>query len=383
MNIQQRIRWIAGIAALALLPCSASAKMQATTGVHVNLFSDDQDDASSGTEVTFPFGLWYGNQSFTFSFNTSQSNLAASLPENADETIATTTDTAIGASYRLPKCAWGAACSFGLTLNLPTGKERLSASETATYDALPDELLNVSTLGEGLNIGGSFNVSKTFSDVTIGVNALYVFKGEYDPTSDASDDDKDPGDLISLTGLTQWKLSPAVMLMPMLTYSHTGVERINGAKNSQDGDVWSVSGAMRYDRPPFEFGASLRHILTRPNQEWREDALREEAANSNAQKWGGAVSVAYQPSPKWMIGLTGDVGYDTESDRRNETSGLPYDGRQTRYSLTPRVSRQFTNRLGAALSVTSLFITEEANIETPKDTSYWGVAPKFTMSYAF
>ena len=175
-------------------------------------------------------------------------------------------------------------------------------------------------------------MSNTFSDAPIGVNALSVFTGEYDPTSDASDDDNDPGDLISLTGLTQWKLSPAVMLMPMLTYSHTGVERINGAKRSQDGDVWSVSGAMRYARPPFEFGASLRHILTRPNQEWREDALREEAANSNAQKWGVAVSVAYQPSPTWMIGLTGDVGDDTESDRRNETSGLPYDGRQTRDS---------------------------------------------------
>ena len=375
---------IVGIFSCWMVPC-ASGKMSLSTGIRYDLFTDDRLPETLGYEVTFPLSLAYRGRQVALALDAAFSSANVYPGDGSTSKIANLTDTRLSASYGLPNLPVGLI--FGVDLNLPTGKEQLSAQARVAEAGENHDLFEVDDFGEGFNFDLSLGLAKEFGPVSVGVNGKYRFKGKYDPSKDIADDDLDPGDEVVVGGVCKWKVSPRVNVDASAAYSHFAADQINGQKMFQEGDKVAFGGNLNllYSIPkPLRITVGLQQRLQGKNKEpGLTKKLEIEPANSNGPEFFSLLEVTYEYSPRFAVRVLGDMRYYGASDRQDAVKGVPYEGRRIRYGFGPGFLYHINERLALNGLAKYFFLDHAKDILLNQDTTFRGVNLAVGVTYTF
>ena len=358
------------------------AKMTLTTGMLINRVNDDLEQRTDGTEVTIPLKLEYlRGERFVLRFTTGYSSATVERDNGRQAELGSLTDSLLTVNYSFSGLPFNLAC--GLDVNLPTGRERLSVEEQDAIVGENNDLFVVERFGEGLNVGLSLSAFRQMDRVMFGLNGLYVYKGEYDPTAAAPDDDLDPGDQGLVVGLIGWQANDAFSLSALASYSYFSPDRVNGERSYQEGNTFTAGGSLKYVRKPAEFALSLQAVLPNNDNELVHGDLRIEAENSDSKNLTAALALGYPLSPSLMLEASGDLRYYTESRRVDPDNRLPYAGRRLRYQLGAGLVYAVNQRLSCSTALQYVRLREEKDIAFIQDRTFQGVNIELGISYAF
>jgi hypothetical protein len=382
--MKQSIHWvliaIAVILSIGVVP-SVYGEIVLSTSVLFDSFSDDLAEETDGSEFTVPIGIAYTRgEDFSISIETAYSSAHVNQADGSGSDLSSFTDTLLSVTYTIPGLPFLVTC--GVDVNLPTGKEQLSIEEESATPG-EDDLLGVSTFGEGLNLGGNLSAIKEFEKIALGTNVAYVYKGEYDPTKDVEDDDLDPGDQFLVTGILNWKMSSQVTFGTFLLYSYFLTDKVNGRKDFQEGSSVTIGGNVRYTRGPLGITFSLQDTIPQKNRELTEGSLKTEAKNSNNNTMSAALDVSYTYSSTLIFHAVGDIRYYSESEREDAVSGLPYAGTRARYSFGPGVTYIMRDNLWCYALAKYLLLNEDNDLNIEQDRTYQGVNINVGVTYRF
>lgn len=376
-----------------LAPTTARSEIIVATDAIVNLFDGDRDAAASGVQITTPVVLRYQTPQWTVTLQSSYTSLAVDRPKRGDEAeaqiqaseqdITALTDVALALAYRPERQLAGIKAALSLNLNLPGGKERLSQQEYALFEGVNKDVLTVDTFGEGFNVSGSLQLIKPLPSRLIGFSAGYVSRGKYDATTDVPRDECDPGDRVMLNAVMQQKLSPAWLLSSALDYVHEGAEQVGGQDHSQQGDSWTVSGALTHARPRVKLGVTVRYNITGSSRELVNGALRREADNSSGPSLTTALALAYQAVPTLKLLASASVTQGWESARQDADSGLPYEGGSRRYDVAAGLQYRPGRRWLLTLEAGGARLEQDADRSLAEDAASWSIAPQLGVAYTF
>ena len=359
----------------------AHAEFTLSTGIRINQAADDFVDGQEGTEFTVPLGVFYTGDTLSLGVQSAFSSARVTGGEADEADISGFTDTMLTSSYTVYGLPF--VLSGGLSLNLPTGDEQLSQEESQATIGDGNDLFGVTTFGEGVNVGVNVSIMKQLGKFMLGVNSLYVYKGEYDPTAETPDDTKDPGDQILVAGLNMWRISDAWLITMLGTYSYFLEDRVDGAKDFQEGGTFTVGGALNYAGNPFSFSLSGQAVFSQKDKELVDGSLREEPENSANTTFAGVLDVTYVLSPTLMLQIFGDIRHYTESRRTDTFTELPYAAQRTRYSTGPGIRIKLNDSVSCSILAKYVFVEMGKDIFSPIDTIFEGVDIKTDLTVIF
>jgi hypothetical protein len=374
---------LVGIFSLWMVSC-ADGKMTLSTGIRYDMFTDDRTPEMLGYEVTFPLGVAYRGRQLALALDAAFSSANVYPGDGSNSEITSLTDTHLSASYGLPNLPVGVI--FGIDLNLPTGKGRLSAHERVAEVGENHNLFEVDDFGEGFNFDLSLGLAETFGPLSLGLNGQYRYKGAYDPTRDIPNDKLDPGDEVVVIGMGKWKASARVNVDASVAYSHFAADQINGQKMFQEGDKFVFGGNLHvtYSIPrPLRITLGLQQRLQASNKEPEPKQLQTEPENSNGNEFFSLLEATYEYSPRFAIRVLGDVRYYGASDRQDAVKGVPYKGRRIRYAFGPGFFYSLNARLALNGLAKYFFLNQKKDILLNQDTTFRGVNLAVGVTYMF
>lgn len=357
------------------------AETSVSLGVRYDTFADRDYAEVTGTEWTFPFGALYSWNRLLLRLESAYSMADADYSLTPEPEITSLTDTLLAASYvvfELP-----ISVILGVDLNLQTGQESLSRYEQIAEAGERHDLFEVDNFGEGFNVGANVGVSKEFKSFTLGVSGAYLWKGKYDPTSEISRDDLDPGDQIVLVALTKWKVGGGLAIDTTTAYAQSSADTTDGKEAFREGRKLLISGVVRLQRPAFGVTVGAQNTFQGKNKELAEDHLETEPENSNGNELFGWCDFTYRFSPSIDLQLLGDLRFYGESDRKNELNGLPFEGKRVRFGFGPGIMFLQNDHLTWNAVVKYFRMRQEPDIRDEEEQVLRGVNVSFGMTYLF
>ena len=364
------------------LTVPARAEVTLSSGVRFNTFQDDLTEPAKGNEVTFPLSMLYTRKAFAVRLVTAYSRARLTPADGAERTIATLTDTLLAVAYTLPLPKL--PLQLGVTLNLPTGKTRLDEQEAQALAGKDNNVLEVSSFGEGFNVGFSLGTAKKFGNVTVGVNGAYTVKGKYTPRSQDPADELDPGDQLLTAAMVQWQVLPAITVGGGVTYVYLTADQVNGQESSQAGSSVTLKTNFQA-RPvkPLGLTLTLLYQIPQKSQELAGETLRTEADNSKGTLFAGIFEATYAYSKTLLLQVVGGVRYYAESPRQDSGSGQPYAGKRLRYSFGPGVTYAVNKQLSCQVIAAYGILREDPDITQREQTTTTGVNMNLGVKYQF
>ncbi len=355
------------------------AQMAVTSGVRVNTFYDDREEQTDGFELTFPIGVTYKGESLFFGLESSYSQLNVTPGDSPKTELSGFTDTSLSFSYTWPLPM---VVTLGVNANLPTGRTRLTEEEYAAQSLVESDLVVISEFGEGLNISPNVNLIRQFGKSTVGVNAAYIYTGDYDPTQDVPADAVDPGDQLLLSGMLKWQVRRAVSAGALASYTYTFAKHVNDEEQSQEGGIFTLGATVGYIGAALSASGNLQFIGQQKNWELIDGSLQKEAENSNnSRKIRSFLDLTYAVSPSLLFVAQSGVGYDFTSDRQDDARGLPFSGDTLRYSFGLGTQYLLGRRLSLFLLATYNRLHKEHSVALQQDTISEGVAINCEIVY--
>lgn len=147
--------------------------------------------------------------------------------------VSTLGDTNLSTAYS-QKFKQGWSVRYNLDWNLPTGKESLGG--TQKFAVMDGNLVQQTRFGEGTNITPSVSVAKALNaNSLMAIGLSHTWRGAYDPNSDVSNDEIDPGDESALSlqgqyGVQQW------LVLGGLTYTKASDTDFGGSPYYRKGN---------------------------------------------------------------------------------------------------------------------------------------------------
>ena len=359
----------------------AYGEISVSTGVRYDTFHDDHSLETNGVEVTIPLGMTYERDNLFLSVETAYSHANVEPGAGSDSSISSVTDTLISASYLFPDLPVGLIA--GVDMNVPTGKEQLDNQQRQAEFGENHDLFEVDDFGEGWNVGMSLGLIKEFETLQMGINGAYIFNGEFDPTSDIPEDDLDPGDQMLVLALLNWQVSSRFTLVSSVTYSRFTADTVNGDKDFREGDSIIIGSDLQVDLAPVEVFISLQDTIQAKNEELAGDRLETEAQNSNGNTLFSLIEISYEYSPKLSPRFMSDFRYYGKSGRKNETSGLPYEGKRIRYAVGPGLMYTLDDQLFCHGVLTYVWMKQDRGTTLDQETTFQGVNLSVGVTYTF
>lgn len=234
-------------------------------------------------------------------------------PARGDFNYAGSMDGIVSIYYVRPSLL-GVDVRTGLDLNVPTGHPAFSnaALGAMMLDGVSKDLNMATSFGRGLNIAPNIILSKPIGNSSLGLGLRYETMGEYDPTSDVSNDSYKPGDMLMLMGLWQYAVSERDMLLMDLVSTFSGRDQQGGAEVFKKGNTYDCT--LRY----IKAGSSMRvtYVLSAGLQEKNKTlgaggGLTTEDRNTNNNRIEAFINTGYVLSNRLMINnILGYKKYD-------------------------------------------------------------------------
>ncbi len=363
----------------AVLP--ADAVVSVTAATRYETFASDRSPEITGSEVTIPFGMYYDG-AFAFSVETAYSSARIDNGTNGNDDVSSLTDTAVSASYTYSwKERWGALA--GIDVNLPTGTAQLSAQERLTEFGQNHDFFTVDDFGEGLNIGANLGVNRQFLSVNAALHAGYVFRGEYDATSDIEDDELDPGDEVMVIGMVEWQATPRFRLAPLASYTMYGQDKIHGKVSFRADPQMTLGANATYAFPEITGRCDLYYTYQGAGESDDDLMGKEHLMTSEGKNLFGAFSVTHTFSERWSLSGAGSVRRYQASDLKSSVNNLPTSGKRIRYEIGPDMVFRPGKHVIWTGAAKFFLIDADAYAVVPEDVRYTGLRIALSATYSF
>lgn len=359
----------------------AYAEYSFSYGLYYDTFFDDRSPQASGSEWTLPVSIQYEQRDLFFRIDTAYSHAMVKPGSTDQESLASLTDTFCTFSYSFSELP--VSLLFGIDVNFPTGKERLSQEEKIVEAGEKNDLFKVDNFGEGLNLGFHLGIVKELADIRAGIYNGYTFYGEYDPTQDIPDDDFNPGEQLLIMAAFDWQVAPQVLFNSFLAYSHFGEDHINNDPVFQEGDKLVFGGALYMQQVPLSVNISWQNAVQAKNDELVEELLETETENSNRLEFLGSLDLSYLYSPSVVLHWLGDIRYYGESKRRSLANGRPFEGRRLRYALGAGFSYTQDQQFSYHGLAKFFVLHQEPNVFLEDEVTFQGMNFGIGMTYTF
>ena len=243
---------------------SVGSKIFAQAQILAQAQEEYAGESPEGWETT-----WGGSAALIGYYDTWQKNEGVSLKGHQyaeilglnvfGQGILMPTDTALSISYStFDYETWGLEGS--INVNLPTGESSLTERE---LDAVPNaSLVSYFVQGAGLDIGGQLKYLRQLGNLSIYTGIGYTRRGAYDTTAEVDGDDVSGGDMYSVLGGGNYKISENIAFGFDSSYTRTqetaGVvgnevsSSISAGINVSQWQIYMFSGVSYGDSEPQE-----------------------------------------------------------------------------------------------------------------------------------
>lgn len=284
--------------------------------------------------------------------------------------ISTMTDTVIAAHYGMK---WeDTTLRLGLDINLPTGKHAYSDSEAGKVivEDVSQDLMLVNVYGTGLNIAPHVLASYRTGFGAVGAGLKYSFAGEFDPTTEHSGDNFDPGDKLMAVMSAMILSRGDDFVLLNVSYTHAGVDKQSGRDVFHTGDLYGADAryVAKWDK---DFQSALAVSLRWQGKNELLDingVLRPELDNSNKNSTEVLVSNSYRYTSE--LTLTGVAGYKAvAANGYAATNGL-YDAGRNKFFIEPGAAWQFDKQAYLSGKLRYAMVKDKQDAFSAVDATY-------------
>lgn len=373
------------IGLLLIFSPSAFCENSASLTLQYDAYTDDDSPETTGFEMSVPFQLMYARGPFAVTLQAAYARAEVSRSDDEEFTLSGVVDTFLSASYSyaFPNRK-STRIIVNLDLNLPTGEEQLDAEQTIAESELRGDLFRIDDFGEGLNAAGTIGLEQEFGGSTFGVYGGYTYYGQYDPRSDQTADEYDPGDEIFAGVLYEWKVNPRNRLQAYVGYSYFNADTVDEQDFLKIGDKLTIGAEAQAGLlENLDMSLALQYILQFESEEAIGGDLVKEPTNSNGDELFGALDLTYRFHPRFSAQLFSELRYYGESDRRREDLDLPYESRRVRYAVGSGLEYRVSPSVALRASGAYFYMDSDPNANVTVSRIYQGMNLDLGVRYAF
>ncbi|MBN1931793.1 MAG: hypothetical protein JW786_09325 [Desulfobacterales bacterium] len=343
------------------------------TGFNYDWWESNKDDRGRQFYIPVQIGSEYENFSFLLQTayiyaKLNPSNRQGNLqPE--DVSLKDVIDTKINFSYELLD-KFPIDILFGLDFNLPTGRTQLRTKELALI--LDPDLVSIHRFGEGFNINPTATFVKEWENWAAGMGVGYVWRGEYDYSSEIND--YDPGDIFSLTGEIDYRFSPAWETRFFAEYAHYSKDQVDDVDFYHEGELLLIGVGFEYEQTTWDTALTLRSLF-RDKSKLQSETLKllTENQNSHGDEWIADFVFRYFVNPETTFKSALQFLWIEENDYDYDHS--LFIGKKEKVTLELAVSRYFNPYFEAELNLKGFILEAEKNPFHPDgDYDYKGIS---------
>jgi hypothetical protein len=302
---------------------------------------------------------------------------------------------------------------IGLDFNLPTGKSNLKLRDRGLL--MDPDLVSITKFGEGFNVNPTLNIAKEWGKLAAGVGLGYVWRGEYNFTTqflEINDEfggrivkyyerDYDPGEIFNLNAELRYDLLSNLQGRLFGQYVWYGRDKLKKKDFYQEGDLWLIGMRFQYNQKKWDMGFALRSLFRNksrvkqdlgdvwsyPESEWYVRGLNQpictEARNSHGDEWIADLSVRYFLDEKTTVKSFLQALYVTKNDY--PSTSTRFVGRREKGSLGFGVSRILLPYLDGELFVKGFLMHDEERFlpEFLSERNYRGYSAGFYLTGRF
>jgi hypothetical protein len=245
---------------------------------------------------------------------------------------------------------------LGLDLNLPTGERNLREEN---YGLLTDsDLYSITSLGEGFNINPTLNFSKEWENWVGGIGFGYVWRGEYDLTSNISD--YDPGDIFNMFAEMDYDFSLEWRGRFFTNYAYYHKDKVQGQDFYQEGAFLLFGMGLHYDRIKWEADAVLQGIFRGKSKfpTGFTGVISKEDRNNHGDEWILDFSLRYYLDELTTIKSFLEVLRVDENDY--PIDDIRFVSGREKFALGAGIKRELTPNLDAELDIRGFLMEEKS-----------------------
>ncbi|MCX8117571.1 MAG: hypothetical protein N3G78_06560 [Desulfobacterota bacterium] len=302
------------------LEASFAVEFEAQTWVRSDWWKDDVN--RQGQQVYIPICAEARFQNLSLRILTGEAYTRLDPRRNPNRSLATLLDTKVNFSYEIIE-KLPVDLLVGLDFNLPTGKSNLKLKDRGLL--MDPDLVSINKFGEGFNVNPNLSIAKDWGRFAAGVGLGYVWRGEYDFTTQVLEindflfgriikfyaRDYDPGEIFNINAELRYDVLPRFQGRLYSQYVWYGRDRLKKKDFYQEGDLWMVGMGLQYSQEEWEVEITLRGLLRGkskvkqdpgdvsliPPDRWYLYGLRQpirtEPKNSHGDEWVADLSIRY------------------------------------------------------------------------------------------
>jgi len=238
---------------------------------------------------------------------------------------------------------------FGLDFNLPTGTTNLTRRELNLI--MDPDLLPINTFGEGFNINPTVTVVGEWNNWVGGLGFGYLWRGEYDYSTEIGATDYSPGDIITINGEVRYFFMPNLNARLFAGHSWYGKDQLRERDFYQEGDFTLVGiGANYSPARQWTVDSTFRGIFRDKSKFLSSSGvLSTETDNIHGDEWIADLAVRYLLDDKTALGSYFQGRWYTKNSYPENWSR--YIGSKEKYSLGIKATHAFTPHFEAGLDV--------------------------------
>ncbi len=330
---------------------SSAADIEVQTGFEFDWWRDDSKNVGYQGYVPLKISTQISDFSLSLLGGYAYTNYDPHV--GAGRSLSYTLDTKINLSYeildRLPF-----DILLGLGFNLPTGKTPLRQEDLVLI--MDPDLVSITKFGEGFNINPTLTIAKEWGDWTAGVGIGYVWRGEYDFTTELRN--YDPGSIYTATAEVRYDFSLAWRARLFGQYAWYDKDQVQNHDYYREGDFFLVGGGLGYSQKSWNAAFTLRYIFRGKSEFQDVSGTLVTPGNTNyGDEWIADALVRFLVSDQTTL-WTRIQGLYIQENGFPSTSAF-HVGRREKGSLELGGKRAFGQHVDAGLAVRGFLMHDE------------------------
>ena len=355
----------------------ADLEVDVQTGMHLDWYDGDSDD--QGMQFFIPIEIEGTYEPYSARIVTAYTYTDVEGLGGQDSSLSDIVDTKVNFTYDIPSGKIPLDILLGLDFNLPTGHTDFDEGDPLL--SLDPDLVSMTILGEGFNVNPIVTLAKEWDNWVAGLGVGYVFRGEYDFSSDIQD--YDPGDIFNMAGELGCKLAPEWRVRLFGDYALYGTDQVDGEDFYETGDYFGIGVGVHHARTAWDAGLTLQAIF-RDDSKFYEGAdpqVGRDKANYG-DEWIASLSGRYFWNDTTTLKSVLEYLWIDENDYASDSQF--YNGERKKISLGFGIAKVFGEDFEGGFNIKAFYMDDDRNWRHPEeDRDYNGFSVDLTLTRRF
>ncbi|MDY6953256.1 MAG: hypothetical protein SWE60_17240 [Thermodesulfobacteriota bacterium] len=355
----------------------ADLGVEAQSGGHLDWYDGDSND--EGMQFFIPIEIEGTYGPYSARLVTAYAYTDVEGLGGEDSSLSDIVDTKVNFTYDIPSGKLPLDILLGLDFNLPTGYTDFDEGDPIL--SLDPDLVSMTILGEGFNVNPLVTLAKEWDQWAAGIGLGYVFRGEYDFSSDIQD--YDPGDIFNMAGELAYECSSEWRLRLFGDYALYGTDQVDGEDFYETGDYFGIGVGVHHGRNTWDAGLTLQAIF-RDDSKFYEGAdpqVGRDKANCG-DEWIASLSGRYFWNDTTTLKSVLEYLWIDENDYASDSPF--YNGERKKISLGFGTAKIFGEDFEGGFNIKAFYMDDDRNWRHPEeDRDYKGFSVDLTLTRRF